>query len=93
MLPYDTYFRPGYISDDIKRIESLAIFVHRDAEALPVAPQDLSKFVHEHLCAFGNVKELSFVVKRYNPSDRATLVFSKIKHRFRYGHLLVLQTI
>jgi hypothetical protein len=82
LLLHDTYFRPDYISDDIKRVERLAIFIHPDAEALPVVPQSLSKFVQELLCDFGNVRELYFVVKRYNPSDRANLVFSTIKHDF-----------
>jgi hypothetical protein len=82
MLPYDTFFRPDYISDDIKRVERLAIFVHPDAETLPIAPQSLSELVHELLCVFGNVRELYFVVKRYNSSDRANLIFSTIKHDF-----------
>jgi hypothetical protein len=74
------FFRPDYTTDDIKRVERLAIFVHPDAEALPRAPQSLSKFVHERLCDFANVRELYFVVKRYNPSDCANLAFSTIKH-------------
>ena len=76
------FFRPDYISDDIKRVERLTIFVHPDSEALPIAPQSLSKFVHNHLCNFANVRELYFVIKRYNPSHRANIVFSTIKHDF-----------
>jgi hypothetical protein len=42
--------------------------------------ESLSKFVHERLCDFANIRELYFVVKRCNTSDRANLVFSTIKH-------------
>jgi hypothetical protein len=33
------FFRLDYISDDIKRVERLVIFVYPDAEALRMAPQ------------------------------------------------------